>query len=63
MTKEKALWWSELGECIRSKEIDVTKPRGKQLREFYYKQMETVLQFPPEPSLVTQAKKSGTTEI
>ena len=41
--QELGMWWKELGECLRSGEIDKTKPSGKLLRAAYYAQMFQVL--------------------
>ena len=43
MTKEELLWWRELGEMLRAKDIDLTKPAGKAMRTAYYAQMLSVL--------------------
>ena len=37
------VWWKELGECIRAKDIDTTKPAGKGMRTAYYAKMMSVL--------------------
>ena len=37
------VWWKELGECIRAKDIDLTKPAGKGMRTAYYAKMLSVL--------------------
>ena len=37
------MWWKELGEMIRAKDIDMTKPAGKLMRTAYYAQMMSVL--------------------
>jgi len=41
--QELGMWWKELGEMIRAKDIDLTKPTGKALRTAYYAQMFAVL--------------------
>lgn len=41
--QELGMWWKELGECLRSGEIDKTTPHGKLLRAAYYAQMFQVL--------------------
>lgn len=41
--QELGMWWKELGEMLRAKDIDTTKPVGKQLRTVYYAQMLSVL--------------------
>lgn len=41
--QELGMWWKELGEMIRAKEIDMTKPAGKLMRTAYYAQMMSVL--------------------
>jgi len=41
--QEIGMWWKELGECIRSGDIDKTKPEGKSLRIIYYNKMLQVL--------------------
>ncbi len=41
--QELGMWWKELGECLRSDEIDKTTPHGKLLRAAYYAQMFQVL--------------------
>lgn len=43
--EEMGMWWKELGACIRSKDIDTSKPHGKALRTFFYAQMTHVLGF------------------
>ena len=40
---EQKFWWGQLGECLRTKEIDKTTPHGKLLRAAYYAQMFQVL--------------------
>ena len=37
------VWWKELGEMLRAKDIDMTKPAGKLMRTAYYAQMMSVL--------------------
>jgi len=37
------VWWKELGEMIRAKDIDLSKPAGKGMRTAYYAQMLSVL--------------------
>lgn len=37
------VWWKELGEMLRAKDIDLTKPAGKGMRTAYYAQMLSVL--------------------
>ena len=39
----KHVWYKELGECLRSGEIDKTKPQGRLLRNAYYAEMFRVL--------------------
>ena len=41
--QERGMWWKELGEMIRAKDVDVTKPHGKLLRAAYYTEMMRVL--------------------
>ena len=41
--QELGMWWKELGECLRSGEIDKATPHGKLLRAAYYAQMFQVL--------------------
>ena len=41
--QELGMWWKELGEMIRAKDIDVTKPAGKALRAAYYAKMLSIL--------------------
>jgi len=41
--QEIGMWWKELGEMIRAKDIDITKPAGKAMRIAYYAQMLSVL--------------------
>ncbi len=41
--QEIGMWWKELGEMLRAKDIDVTKPAGKLMRTAYYAQMMSVL--------------------
>ena len=45
MTKEKELWWRELGESLRSGLIDRNTPAGKLLERFYKAEMQSVLGF------------------
>ena len=40
---ERNMWWKELGEMLRAKDVDTTKPQGKLLRKLYYEQMLHVL--------------------
>ena len=40
---EQKFWWGQLGECLRTKEIDKATPQGKLLRAAYYAQMFQVL--------------------
>ena len=37
------VWWKELGEMIRAKDIDMTKVAGKLMRTAYYAQMMSIL--------------------
>lgn len=37
------VWWKEMGEMLRAKDIDTTKPAGKAMRTAYYAQMLSVL--------------------
>jgi len=37
------VWWKEMGEMLRAKDIDVTKPAGKLMRTAYYAKMLSVL--------------------
>ena len=37
------MWWKELGEMIRTKDIDLSTPHGKLLRSWYYAEMFRVL--------------------
>jgi len=41
--QELGMWWKELGEMIRSGDIDMTKPAGKGMRTAYYAKMLSVL--------------------
>jgi len=41
--QEIGMWWKELGEMIRAKDIDISKPEGKLMRNAYYAQMLSVL--------------------
>ena len=41
--QEVGMWWKELGEMLRAKDIDMTKPAGKAMRTAYYAQMLSVL--------------------
>lgn len=41
--QELGMWWKELGEMLRAKDIDLTKPAGKAMRTAYYAQMLSVL--------------------
>lgn len=41
--QETGMWWKELGEMLRSDDIDKTTPMGKALRSAYYAQMFSVL--------------------
>lgn len=41
--QEIGMWWKELGEMLRAKDIDITKPAGKAMRTAYYAQMLSVL--------------------
>lgn len=45
MTKKELFWWKELGECIRTKEIDTSQGVGRYLRLQYYNAMFTNLDF------------------
>ena len=40
---EQAMWWKELGECLRCGDINKTTPEGKLLRNAYYAEMLKVL--------------------
>ena len=44
---ERAVWFKELGECLRSGFIDVTKPQGLQLKMAYLAEMFRVLNIKP----------------
>jgi len=66
--QERGMWWKELGECLRSGEIDVKTPRGLALRVAYYTEMSRVLGIPikevqPAKKLIEEAKKLGAKEI
>ena len=41
--QELGMWYKELGEMIRAKDIDTTKPSGKAMRTAYYAKMLSVL--------------------
>ncbi len=41
--QELGMWWKELGEMIRAKDIDTTKPSGKAMRTAYYAKMLSIL--------------------
>ena len=41
--QEVGMWWKELGEMLRAKDIDMTKPAGKLMRTAYYAKMMSVL--------------------
>lgn len=41
--QETGMWWKEMGENLRSGEIDKNTPVGKMLRKVYYAQMFSVL--------------------
>lgn len=41
--QETGMWWKELGEMLRAKDIDLTTPHGKGMRTAYYAQMLSVL--------------------
>ena len=44
---EVAFWWNQLGECLRSGFIDVSKPQGLQLKMAYLAEMFRVLNIKP----------------
>lgn len=62
---ERAVWIKELGEGIRSGEIDKATPLGISLRKAYYAEMLRVLNIrvPIDNRLVEEAKKMGAKEI
>ena len=37
------VWWKEMGEMLRAKDIDQTKPAGRAMRTAYYAKMLSVL--------------------
>ena len=41
--QERGMWWKELGEMLRSSDIDKTTKHGKALRIFFYSEMYRVL--------------------
>lgn len=51
---EQKFWWGQLGECLRTGEIDKATPQGKLLRIAYYAEMLQVLNL--------KIEKKGTTE-
>jgi len=66
---ETGMWWKELGESIRSGDIDKSTLRGLSLRVAYYTEMSRVLGIPikevqsAKSSLVEEAKKLGANEV
>ncbi len=62
---ETGMWWKELGDMLRSGDIDKTTPLGKVMRSTYYTEMGRVLGIPIKEvqpvrkSLVEEALKLG----
>ena len=57
---ETGMWWGQMGEMLRSGDIDITTPAGKAMKRAYYAEMLQVLGIPiPDSRLVQEAKKLG----